>query len=147
MPFIKMNIIIFSSSTTSTGWHDYSESHDGRKAMTKPLFGGTTLDADKLEEELGEKEPSVVIIISDGGIDNWNQDKDRIMNILSRHYVAFIRIGPETDVSKDMHEAGFKVEKVTSDQDLESTIIDVTDQMYIDAESKQALESDWMFPK
>jgi hypothetical protein len=147
MPFIKMNVIIFSDTTTSTGWHDYSESHDGRKAMTKPLFGGTRLNADKLEEELGEKEPSVVIIISDGGITNWQRDKDRIMDILSRHYVAFVRIGPETDASKDMHEAGFKVEKVTSDQDLESTIIDVTDQMYVDAEGKQALESDWMFPK
>jgi hypothetical protein len=147
LPFIRMNVIIFSSSTTSTGWQDYAQGSAGRTAMAKPLFGGTTLDADELEKQLGSKEPSVVILISDGAIDNWARDKTRIMQTLSRHFVALLRIGPETPTSKDMKEAGFRVEPVTSDADLEKTVIDVTDQMYTGIGARQALESDWLVPK
>jgi hypothetical protein len=147
LPYIRMNVMIFSSSTTSTGWHDYSEGASSRSAMTKPLFGGTYLDPDELEKQLGDRDPCVVVLISDGGIQNWDQDKQGIMETLSKHFVAFIRIGGETNASREMKAAGFAVEKVDSDGELENKIIDVTNQMYKDIEGMQALESDWMFPK
>jgi len=147
LPFIRMNVVIFSDSTTSTGWQDYSQGAQCRTPMTKPLFGGTQLNADELERQLGDREPSVVVLISDGVIANWDQDKQRIMQILSRHYVAFVRIGGETQASKDMKNAGFEVVPVTSDRDLEDKVINVTDQMYKAIGAQQSLESDWMVPK
>jgi hypothetical protein len=63
--------------------------------MVRPLFGGTVLDPDVLEEQLGSRPPCVVIIISDGDITNWSRDGKRIMETLGRHYVAFIQIRDE----------------------------------------------------
>ncbi|VVC02973.1 Uncharacterised protein [Candidatus Bilamarchaeum dharawalense] len=147
LPYIKTNVIIYSDQTGSTGWQDYSQNSVGRRETVRPLFGGTQLDADVIEAQLGSKEPSVVVILSDGGITNWSTVRERVMGILSKHYVVFMKLGPDTDFSKDMESAGFKVIPIASNADLENVVIDVTDQIYRGVNTTQSLRTDWMLPK
>lgn len=124
-PSLLWNVINFSNSTNASGWKTYSEMRELKKHALTPQFGGTEIDVNVLNRELG-KEPSLVTILSDGRIYNWDRIKNDVRDIVEKNYTSFIQIGEKTQVGKDMQEYGAAVHMVKNKEDLSELLIDLT---------------------
>ncbi|MCX6769898.1 MAG: hypothetical protein NT051_04440, partial [Candidatus Micrarchaeota archaeon] len=143
----RTNMMTFSNATQATGWKDYSQGAVGRAELVRPEFSGTVLNLKVLEKELLNRPSAVVVLISDGAIDNWATDGKKIMEIFKNHSVAFVQIGGENQTGRDMKAAGFTVLSVNSERDLEGMLIDVSGQLYRNSGESQSLSSDMILPK
>jgi hypothetical protein len=107
-----------------------------KKALSKQEFQGSTrLDIGKIRDSLGD-EPSVFMTISDGSIHNWAEVKEEFMKTVSGHYFFHIQIGEETDMTRDLRNAGFKVVRVNSGENLVKNMATITLQI-MDEHSKR----------
>ena len=72
-PYIHYNVITFSRDTLTSGWREYSELDECKKIAYLPQFDTTLINYRVVREELLEREPFVLIILSDGEIFNWDE--------------------------------------------------------------------------
>ncbi len=97
-----------------------------KHALSKQEFqGSTNFDIAKIRKGLGD-EPSVFMTISDGSVQNWAAVKGEFMKLAANHYFFHIQIGEETDLTKDLRNAGFKVVRVNSGEDLVRNMASIT---------------------
>jgi len=125
---ILWNVINFSDVTRASGWKTYKEISQLKKHALTPQFGGTEIDIEVLREQLSH-EASLVIILSDGEIYNWEKIKDEMEEIVEPHYVSFIQIGKETKVGRDMQKYGVGVVTVKRKEDISQLMVDLTKQV------------------
>ena len=127
-PYIDWNMINFGDSTLASGWKNYGKIQELKRHALSPQFGGTVIDSSVLEKELGKRDPSLVIALSDGDIQNWSTAKEGTRKVLEGHYVSFIQLGGNSPVGDDMKSWGHVVKNVRGKDDLVDLMIDVTKQ-------------------
>lgn len=129
-PFIRYEIFNFSDKTLSLGRPITSrELFELKKLALSPQFNGTKLDIDKLKSEI-YKEPSVVIMLSDGEIYNWDDIKRDFKKLVEPHLFSFISIGSSSSASNDIKNWGKPVYKVEKGSDITRLMIDLTKHSY-----------------
>ncbi len=117
---------IFSSDTLSA-----KSLADVKKMILNPASGGTSIDMAAVIDCLSAREGSVFLMISDGGIANWDSIKNEFINVARRHEFSMIQIGSSTAVSTELKAAGFDVQHVSSAQDVVSMAIDLVRGKYL----------------
>lgn len=125
---ILWNIINFSDSTRTSGWKTFQQISELKKHALTPQFGGTEINTNVLREQLSHG-VSLVIMLSDGEIYNWEKIKDDMEDIITPHYISFIQIGKETRVGKDMQDFGAGVVTVKRKEDISELMVDLTKQV------------------
>ena len=127
-PYINHGLSVFSTKTRYKE-SDFSGLDEVRKLALNPDWGYTNLDAKSLEDALDGKE-SFVLSLSDGNIDNWESEKERIKSLIPNHYFAHIQIGGKTAFTQDLESWKVPVFYVSSGKDLSKLMVDVTKQTY-----------------
>jgi hypothetical protein len=128
-PYVKYNATLFSNSTRTTGWRGYNELEKATELFWQPEFGGTSIRMDVLGKEL-DTDPSVILMISDGGIDNWGSIKTEFKKKTAKHLLSYIQIKDKTETGKDLAAWGRPVYHIDKAEDLDGLIIDLTKQTY-----------------
>lgn len=156
-PYIEYNLITFSRDTLATGWKNYQEIDDCRRLAYLPEFDTTLLEAEVLREELLNRSFSVMIILSDGEIFNWNESTKghapyRLRNlvknmklvgpvmkeIVEKNMVSHIQIS-EGDFKprishltcRDLQKWGAEVHRINDTASLENLMINLTQKAMI----------------
>jgi len=145
LPYIKMLIITFSDTTLSSGWRDFSQSDAIRRALRERQGGGTEINPAVLKEEFVGAEPSLVFLLSDGGIRNWSAVREEVFATLAGHQVAFLRLGGPTETSNDFAARGHPVFPVTKDEHLRELMIDMTKKSFEQLEKEAKERSKALF--
>jgi hypothetical protein len=126
-PYLLYNATLFSNTTRSSGWKNYSQLGDFKKMLFAPEFGGTSINNGVLARELNVS-PALILMLSDGAIWRWSDIKDRFREITDPHYLSLIQIGEPTQTTKDIESWGKRVYQVNKAEDLRGMIVDVTKQ-------------------
>lgn len=127
-PYIEHGVSLFSSGTRFKKG-SYNELIETRKLLLSPDWGSTNLDAKVLRGALDGKE-SFLLSLSDGEIDNWDEEKREIKELTESNYYAHIQIGSKTDVTEDLESWGVPVFYVNSGEDLSKLMVDITKKAY-----------------
>ncbi len=128
-PYLKYNVTMFSNATKTSGWNNYGQLSKSLDVCWTPQFGGTSIDLSVLESQL-QKDPSVILFMSDGAIDNWERIKDSFRNLTEKHIVSYIQIKSKTQTGEDLAKWGKQVYTINKSEDLNDLIIDLTKQSY-----------------
>lgn len=99
-----------------------------RNALNPQFSDSTNIDFEKIESFF-EGRNNLIFTISDGMISNWNKIKEEFINSALKHQYFHLQIGDENQTSKEMRQAGLKVERIKNVQDLASKTIDLTDKL------------------
>ena len=97
-----------------------------KETLSNPEFQGSTeLDMKAIKKSLSD-EPSVFMTISDGYIQNWNEVKNKFIKLMKENYYFHIQIGEETNMTRDLQDAGLKVVFVRTGEELINSMTQVT---------------------
>ena len=99
-----------------------------RNALS-PQWGGTHLDIDKVRSMFNGRD-LLMFTVSDGDVENWDTIKDDFINSARKHHYFHLQIGGHSKMSSELKKAGFNVLKVSGNNDLANTVIDLTDKLY-----------------
>ena len=126
--YIDHGLSLFSSTTRykEAGFRDVEQL---RKLALTPEFGNTRLNADVLAKALHGRE-SFVLSLSDGEIENWDSEKNKIKELLENNYFAHIQIGGENHYTKDLISWNVPVFYVNSGEDLSKLMVNVAKKTY-----------------
>jgi hypothetical protein len=124
-PYINYTALNFSNRTFGDS-ASFDEIWKLKKILLSPQSGGTEIDMNVIENILAGKDPTIVILLSDGAIYNWGCIEERFMEIMKNHYPALIQIGPETYTAQSFKQYGYSVSCVNKYEDLPNIMIDVT---------------------
>lgn len=102
---------------------------EAKKLALKPQFGSTYINLEKARDLL-KGQDNLVFTISDGEIQNWQEIKDEFISSAEKHHYFHLQIGRENATTKDLIDAGLKVEYVQGKEDLANKVIDLTDKLY-----------------
>ncbi|MBI2452555.1 VWA domain-containing protein [Candidatus Pacearchaeota archaeon] len=126
--YIKHGVALFSSQTRYKEGN-FSDLDSVRKHVLHPDWGGTSLDANVLKKSLEGKQ-SFMLSISDGEIQNWDEERDSVKNLLENNYFAHLQIGNKTQFSSDLESWGKPVFYVSSGEDLAKLMVEATHGTY-----------------
>jgi hypothetical protein len=101
-----------------------------KKLLLNPTTGGTRLNIRKVMDALANSKKAVFSMISDGDILNWDSIKDEFMALARKHQFFMIQIGQHSSTSRDLLNAGFRVEQVNGYSDIAKLAIDLTREGY-----------------
>jgi hypothetical protein len=101
-----------------------------KKLLLNPTTGGTRLDIKKVMDALANSKQAVFSMISDGDILNWDSIKEEFIKLARKHQFFMIQIGRHSDTSRDLLNAGFRVEQVNGYSDIAGLAIDLTREGY-----------------
>lgn len=80
---------------------------ESERLVLSPSFGGTEIARESLEDIFSGRN-SLVYTISDGHVDNWKNIKDTFIEMAKKHKYFHLQIGEETQMYRDLKEAGLK---------------------------------------
>jgi len=128
-PYLKWLIIRFATNSYSSGWKEYWQIEDLKRFLFVMPEGATQLSKQLLQKELGGKDPTLIIMLSDGSLQGWPRLRPTFKDIISRHYFALIKIGlDKNEFTEDLENWGYPITRVKKKEDLSQVIIDVTRQ-------------------
>ena len=122
-------LINISSSSIASERQSMENRREENKLALSPQFGNTKIDCDTLEKSLGS-ETSFVLSLSDGEFFNWDSEKSRFKEIISKHAYAHIQLGSSNDFTSDLQRWGMPVYFVNQENPLEKLMVDVTQKYY-----------------
>ncbi len=126
----RYNLITFSSRTEATGEKEYEDRTEMKKRILNPAFGGfTSLNIDVLVKEARQK-GSVLMTISDGEIQNWDDIKDRFKQVIADKFYVHFQIGNETESTRDLKSWGVPVIEISDAAEMPRKAIDITKKFY-----------------
>ncbi|MFA5406298.1 MAG: hypothetical protein WC307_02995 [Candidatus Nanoarchaeia archaeon] len=123
---MRFNVCLFSDTTITSGFRYYSELDDVKKVLFNPESGSTYLDLDVVNNSISDSTNCSVIMLSDGGIFNWDKIKFDFMKLMNNHSFSFIGINYSSNASNDLKQNGFSTYQINNKSDLSSLIIDLT---------------------
>ncbi len=129
-PYLKINVVPFSNTTRPSGWKAYGQLEDALDKFWTPEFGGTEINMDKLSHEL-HVPSAVILMLSDGEINNWSVIRDQFRSVTSKHQLSFIQIKGTSQTKKDAENWGVQTYTVNKSADLNNLMIDLTKQAYM----------------
>ncbi len=126
----KIGLTAFSSSSRSkiVEWGNFGEIEE---ILFSPVFRETYLDINEIERVLNKLGKSVVIMLSDGEIHNWDEISERMKSIMKNNYSAFISIREKSSPFYELKSVA-KVFYVEKPEDLPKLMIDFTRKTYGD---------------
>jgi hypothetical protein len=98
--------------------------------LFEPQFGGTFIDLHQVKnisEKLGKH---VMIMISDGDIHNWDEVREKMIEIMKKNYSAFISIKEENEPYRDLVGVA-KVFYVENEKDISKVMLDFVEESYM----------------
>lgn len=129
-PLLHYEAITFSDNTLTSGRRDYGEIDKVKKfVVKKPQCGWTNLEINVLKKAVGERE-NLIIMLSDGEIQNWGKIKDEFRKIIDRNLFSFIEIGGMHATGSDLRKWGKKVYPVENKKDLVRLQIEIAKSEY-----------------
>mgnify|MGYP001561565076 CR=1 FL=1 len=126
--YIKHGLSLFSSETRYAE-ADFQGSEAVRKRALSPEWGNTRIDAGVLKQALQGRE-SFVLSLSDGGIENWQTERDEFRGLISNNYFAHIQIGEANEFTRDLESWNVPVFYVHSAKDLSRLMVKTTKDVY-----------------
>ena len=118
---VRFQIVAFSFRTRASRWVGIEDLEPLKKIAFSPEGGGTRLYLRTLKEALGSS-PNVVLLLSDGEIQNWSKIKRGFLETVSGHYFGVLALG-EGEAIKDLEAQGFPVYPIQSGEDLTRLMI------------------------
>ena len=97
--------------------------------LFSPEAGGTLINSKEIKRVAKILGKSVIIMLSDGEIHNWDEVKEDIKEVMRNNYSAFISIGVKSSPYYDLRGVA-KVFFVERDEDLPRIMIDFTRKSY-----------------
>lgn len=80
---------------------------ESEQLVLSPSFGGTKISSESVDD-LFNGRGSLVYTISDGHVGNWESIKDKFIEGAKRHNYFHLQIGKQTQMYKDLKQAGLK---------------------------------------
>lgn len=100
-----------------------------KKMLFSPQFGNTLLNVNAVEDVLSKLGRSVVIMLSDGNIWNWNAIAYRLVNLFSRNYACYISIKEVTRADYDLKKVA-AVFHISEIKNISGVMLDFTKKVY-----------------
>ena len=88
------------------------------------------INMDKLSPELNVPS-AVILMLSDGEINNWSVIREQFRSVISKHQLSFIQIKGTSQTKKDAESWGVQTYTVNKSADLNNLMIDLTKQAYV----------------
>lgn len=126
--YIRHGLSLFSSGTRYSE-ADFRGSEEVRKRALSPEWGSTRIDAGVLKQALQGRE-SFVLSLSDGGIENWANEREEFKGLIGKNYFAHIQIGPASEFTRDLESWNVPVFYVDSATDLSKLMVKTTKDVY-----------------
>jgi len=126
----RYNLITFASRTHATGEKEYDDRTEMKRKILNPTFGNSTnIDIEVLAREARSK-GSVLMTISDGEIQNWDNIKDRFKQVITDKFYVHFQIGEETQTTRDLKSWGVAVIEINNASEMPRRAIDITKKFY-----------------
>lgn len=126
----RYNLVTFSSHTEATGEKSYEDRTAIKRRILEPVFGGSTnIDTGILARSAHEP-GSVLMTISDGDIQNWDNVKNDFKRIIADKFYVHFQIGYDTQTTRDLESWGATVVKISDAAEMPKKAIDVTKGFY-----------------
>ena len=131
----RMNIrpsmigLVSFSTTSRSSVVNYGQLKEIERILFSPQFGNTIIDLDQVKDVCRKLEKSVIIMISDGDIHNWDVVSEEMKEIMSKNYSAFISIKDKCKPFYDLR-SYCKVLYVDKEEDLPRILLDFSRDAY-----------------
>jgi hypothetical protein len=127
---IEYNLTSFSTSTRTTGWIDYFHINQFLDVLFAYEGGITNLNPIVLEDILSYPKKKVIILISDGMIQNASEIKKIIYKFKDRINLLHIQIGRNTKFAEDLKSKGFSIVNIKQISKLTEIVLDFVKKEY-----------------
>ena len=126
----RYNLVTFSSRTEATGEKSYEDRTAIKRRILEPVFGGSTSIDTAILARSAYESGSVLMTISDGDIQNWNNVKNDFKRIIADKFYVHFQIGSDTQTTKDLESWGATVVKISDAAEMPKRAIDITKRFY-----------------
>lgn len=126
---MKFNCLNFSSSTISSGWRNYFEIEEVKKILFQFQGKRTTPDGGKIKEMSTHGE-YLVIMITDGELQNFKKVKDTFECVMEKGEFALINCGTPNEFTDFVSAKGEFVKVVHDSADIQSIAIRLAKRYY-----------------
>ena len=127
---IEYNLTSFSTTTRTTGWVDYFHINQFLEILFGYEGGITKLDPIIFQNILSYPKNKVIILISDGMIQNASEIKKIIYKFKDRINLLHIQIGKITKFAEDLESKGFSIINIKKISKLKEVVLDFVKKEY-----------------
>ena len=129
---VRNNALLFATQTKESGQHGGGQLDALRRWILEhppSNNGGTSLDMNRIRDNCAGAS-KVFVTVSDGDVSNWAFSKEEFLRLTSPHLYAHLQIGPESQMSKDLKQAGRKVYPVSDGKSMVSLMRGIIAEAY-----------------